>query len=249
MKDARIMMGMTITIEVVDHTVIKRDIEDMFDYFKAVDEQFSTYKETSEITAINKKNLPFEQYSKKMKEVFVLSEQTRRETGGYFDIKKPDNSYDPSGLVKGWCLHNVACLLREKGFKHFLVDAGGDTEISGFNAEEKKWAIGIRNPFNPEKKIIKVVYLSDKGIATSGTYARGQHIYNPLQSGQLLEDVVSLTVIGPNIYESDRFATAGFAMGRRGIEFIDSLPDLEGYMVDAKGVATMTQMFGNYTQY
>ena len=29
-------------------------------------------------------------------------------------------------------------------------------------------------------EIVKVVALSDRGIATSGSYIRGQHIYDPL---------------------------------------------------------------------
>jgi len=35
-------------------------------------------------------------------------------------------------------------------------------------------------------------------------------------------------------------------MGKRGIEFIERLPGLEGYIIDAKGVATMTSGFGGY---
>ena len=65
-------------------------------------------------------------------------------------------------------------------------------------------------------------------------------------------DIVSLSVIGPNIYEADRFATAAFAMGRKGIEFIENLnvdsgPRMfEGYMIDSKGIATMTSDFDKY---
>ncbi len=59
-------------------------------------------------------------------------------------------------------------------------------------------------------------------------------------------DIVSLTVIGPNIYEADRFATAAFAMGENGIFFIDNLPGFEGYVVNKNGIATMTQGFNQY---
>ena len=34
-----------------------------------------------------------------------------------------------------------------------------------------------------------------------------------------ITDIVSLTVIGPDVLEADRFATAAFAMGRDGILF------------------------------
>ena len=59
-------------------------------------------------------------------------------------------------------------------------------------------------------------------------------------------DWVGLTVIGPDILEADRFATAAFAMGRPGIGFIEERPELEGYMVDAGGRATFTSGFEDY---
>lgn len=107
-------------------------------------------------------------------------------------------------------------------------------------------ARGIRNPFNKEE-IIKVISLKDAGIATSGTYIRGQHIYNPHEIEKPITEIVSLSVIGPNVYEADRFATAAFAMGEKGIMFIEKLNGFEGYMVDKNGLATMTGGFQAYT--
>ena len=83
-------------------------------------------------------------------------------------------------------------------------------------------------------------------MATSGTYVRGQHIYNPHEPTKLIQDIVSLSVIGPDILEADRFATAAFAMGEQGIYFIENLPGFEGYMVNAQGIATQTTGFGAF---
>jgi thiamine biosynthesis lipoprotein len=77
---------------------------------------------------------------------------------------------------------------------------------------------------------------------------RGAHIYNPFAPAQEITDVVSLTIIGDDVLEADRFATAAFAMGKSGIEFIQSTPGLEGYMIDKSGVATFTSGFSSYTQ-
>ncbi len=63
-----------------------------------------------------------------------------------------------------------------------------------------------------------------------------------------VEGVVSLTVVGPNIYEADRFATAAFAMGEAGIMFIEKLPGFEGYMVNDNGIATFTSGFEKYVK-
>lgn len=58
-----------------------------------------------------------------------------------------------------------------------------------------------------------------------------------------MDAVKSFTVIGPNVFEADRYATAAFAMGKKGISFIESVPELEGYMVDNKKLATYTSGF------
>ncbi len=96
-------------------------------------------------------------------------------------------------------------------------------------------------------EIVKVLSITDCGVATSGTYIRGQHIYNPKHAGEPITEIVSLTVIGPDIYEADRFATAAFAMGREGIFFIERVEGLEGYMIDRSGQATLTSGFARYT--
>src|SRR5579875_12551 len=243
MKQIALIMGMPITVEVVDATVTQDDMDAVFAYFVSVDERFSTYKESSEISQINRGELSPEQYSEDMKTVLALCEQTKQETRGYFDIWR-GGICDPSGLVKGWAILNAANLLKARGFRNFYVDAGGDIQMAGYK-EGRLWRVGIRNPFNRHENV-KVLALTDRGVATSGTAIRGQHIYDPHHPDQPLLDVLSITVIGPNVYEADRFATAAFAMGKEGIRFIEGLAGFEGYMIDAHAIATYTSGFERY---
>ncbi len=237
-------MGMPITIEVMDGNVRETDIEKIFDYFIRVDGKFSPFKPQSEISKINRREINPTDYSPGMKEIFSLAEQTKNQSRGYFDISHK-GKIDPSGLVKGWAVYQASGLLKQTGFKNFYVEAGGDIQAYGQNKDGQSWRAGIRNPFKP-KEIIKVVELNNAGLATSGTYERDQHIYNPF-SDSLIIEIVSITVLGPNVYEADRFATAAFAMGKDGITFIEQLDGLEGYVVDKDGVATMTSGFEKYT--
>lgn len=237
-------MGMHITIEIGDPQVKPHDIQQIFNYFTYIDNKFSTYKKTSEISQINNKKLKKKQYSKDMKTILRLCEQTKKETNGYFDILH-NKKLDPSGLVKGWAIWQAAKLLQKAGFKNFYVDAGGDIQVRGENNQGKSWTVGIRNPFN-DKEIIKVISLNNKGIATSGTSIRGQHIYNPHNPNAKISQILSFTVIGKNVYEADRFATAAFAMGEKGINFIENLPGFEAYMIDQKGIGTYTSGFNKY---
>ena len=237
------IMGMPITIEIIDPGVASGDLEAAFDYFENIDKRFSPYKSDSEVSLINAGKISEQEYSPEIKEVLLLAEKTKEETGGYFDVYRPDGKLDPSGLVKGWAIRNAAEILKKGGWKNFYVEAGGDIQVSGKNAESQLWSVGIRNPFKQDE-IVKVVHLKDgEGMATSGTYARGAHIYNPLNPSEPLNEIVSLTVIGPDVYEADRFATAAFAMGRKGIEFIEKHPELEGYAIDKDGIGTTTNRF------
>jgi thiamine biosynthesis lipoprotein len=243
MKETRLLMGMPITVEIVDATVTQDDLDNVFTYFAWVDETFSTYKATSEISRINRGEVVEAEYSDAMKAILTLSEQTKRDTHGYFDIRR-DGKYDPSGIVKGWAIQQAANLLSSAGFCNFYVDAGGDIQVAGYK-DGHPWRIGIRNPFN-RTEYIKVLGLTDEGIATSGSAIRGQHIYDPYHPERPIEDIVSVTVIGANVYEADRFATAAFAMGRRGIQFLEKLAEVEAYMVDAQARATFTSGFERY---
>ncbi len=241
MQATRLIMGMPIEIEIV-HDRAHDALEAAFAHLVAVDEQFSPYKSESEISRINRGELSQEAASEAMRTVFDLAEKTKLETDGYFDMRRPDGSLDPSGIVKGLAIRDVAALLHERGCEHFFVNAGGDIAMSGENAEGGAWSVGIRNPFKHDE-IVKVMYPHGRGVATSGSYIRGAHIYNPHAPERELLEIVSMTVIGPDVLEADRFATAAFAMGKDGIAFIEKLPGFEGYAIDAQGIATMTSGF------
>ncbi|HWA19646.1 MAG TPA: FAD:protein FMN transferase [Devosia sp.] len=245
MRITRQLMGMPITIEIAgaeDSALHER----AFAYFEAVDRRFSTYRADSEISAINAGRVDVERCSPEMEEVFAIAALTQAETAGYFDIRRPDGTLDPSGVVKGWAIRNAARLLESAGARDFYVDAGGDIQSAGRNAAGKPWSAGIRDPFHPAQHV-KTIYPKGRGIATSGTYVRGQHIYDPFRPASILKDIVSLTVIGRDVLEADRFATAAFAMGMRGIDFIEAQPGLEAYQIDAAGIATMSSGFEELT--
>lgn len=235
---------MPITIEIVDKSAAEDIFDKLFKYFKWVDDKFSTFKKTSEISLINKRNIQKQKMSSAMKKIFKLAEKTKKETDGYFDIYHKEK-YDPSGIVKGWAIYNAAKIISKMGFNNYYIDAGGDIQVSVKNKQERTWRVGIKNPFN-QTEIVKVVYLRSEGIATSGNYIRGDHIFNPKGDKQD-ESIVSMTVIGPNVYEADRFATAAFAMGKKGIQFVERLNNFEGYMIDKFGIATYTNGFDKYT--
>jgi thiamine biosynthesis lipoprotein len=241
------MMTMPVTIEIADSNPSSESIDKVFQYLDYVDRKFSFFRPDSEVSAINRggDEWPAEKWSDDMKLVMALSEKTKNETDGFFDIRRSDGRIDPSGLVKGWMIYNSAEILKADGYKNFYIDIGGDIQTYGKNKDGMDWRIGIRHPFQKDK-IVKVISGENLAVATSGTYERGKHIYNPKTGKTAESDIASISIIGPNVYEADRFATAAFAMGREGINFIASLLGFEGMMIDNDGVATMTDGFEKY---
>ncbi len=244
MKKTAIIMSMPVTIQVADRDIKEEDINEVFSYFHYIDKKFSTYKKDSEISQINRGELKESDYSKEMKNILFLCEKTKQETNGFFDINNK-GILDPSGVVKGYAINEGAKKLLKKGYKNIYVEIAGDIQVYGKDEKGKEWKIGIQNPFNI-KEIIKIVKLSDKGIATSGNYIRGGHIYNPKNKDNVGE-IVSVTVIGPNVYEADRFATAIFAMGEKGLDFIVTLKGFESYIIRRDKQAVYTEGFSRYT--
>jgi thiamine biosynthesis lipoprotein len=245
MRETRFIMGMPVTLAVLDVSAKPEDLDAVFAEFVSVDDQFSPYKYESEIGRVNRGEVSADEQSPRMREILSLCEKTRIETNGYFNILRPDGVLDPSGVVKGWAIRNAASMLAERGFENFFVDAGGDVQSHGLNAQGAEWRVGILNPFHAEE-IVKVLCPRGCGVATSGTYFRGQHIYNPHAGGEMSGAIVSLTVVGPDVLEADRYCTAAFAMGRDGISFINRLDGFEGYEIDVSGMARMTAGLQDY---
>ena len=235
--ETRIMMGMPITLKAAGSDPNTRDVfDETFRYFERIDQKYSPFIASSDVSRINAGTLTEPDYDLELQEIIAHAEKTKHETNGYFNIWHK-GVFDPSGIVKGWAIRKAADQM-SKRIDNFYVDAGGDIQAQGTNDEHLPWRIGIRNPFDRSQNVA-IVSLTDYSIATSGTAIRGQHIYDPLSDHPITE-IVSLSVIAPNILDADRMATAAFAMGKRGINFIEKLPGYEAYMIDDNKRATQT---------
>src|SRR5437868_6869260 len=103
-RETRLMMGMPITLEIADPAGAPADLAAVWDYFTYVDATFSTYKDSSEISQLNRRALALAEASADVRAIYALAEQTRLETDGYFDARRVGGDYDPTGVVKGWAI-------------------------------------------------------------------------------------------------------------------------------------------------
>jgi thiamine biosynthesis lipoprotein len=207
----------------------------VFKELQIVDEQFSPYKPDSELSKFNRGELSQEEVSIGMQTVMKACLEWESKTSGYFSARY-DGGFEPSGYVKGWAIHEAGNSLKKLGYETFCLGAGGD--ILAASRGEKVWKLGIQHPEH-KSQILGSIPAQNIGVATSGTYERGNHIINP-KTGKPAITFVSLTVIGPDIIIADVLATAAFAMGKKGLEFVDSWPGYEILAVDKERTVYMS---------
>ena len=150
------------------------------------------------------------------------------------------------GIAKGYIVDAMAAVLEAHGIDRFLIDAGGDIRASGRREDGHGWLIAVRDPRHGG--ILPAgLRLTGGAVATSGGYearydpeGSWHHIVNS-RSGRSPTDVLSATVVGPNVYASDALATAALVMSpREGVRFMDSLPGFECMVIDAGGRSSLS---------
>jgi len=227
------IMGMPIVVESSDAS--EETVARVFDWFRWVDETFSTYKDESEVSCIARGELAVEDAHPHVREVLERCEELRGETDGYFDAHA-SGELDPSGLVKGWSVDRAAEILEDAGAQDFAVNVAGDMRVRG-----RAWRVGIEHPLD-RKAVAAVVESDDLAIATSGAYLRGNHVLNP-HTRRPPEGVLSVTVTGPDLATADAYATAAFAMGKRGPHWTARLRGYEAMTILSEYTVLTTPKF------
>nr|WP_041834268.1 FAD:protein FMN transferase [Actinoplanes sp. N902-109] len=219
-------MGTVVSVDVTDDLpvpTLRGMIDDVCAWLHEVDERFSTYKPDSEVSRFRRREIPLESCSPDMRTVLEACAELWRFTDGYFDAYA-GGPLDPSGYVKGWSVEIASARLAAAGSANHCLSAGGDVRARGHAANGQPWRIGVRHPWEADK-ISWVLAVSDGAVATSGTYERGHHVFNP-RTGAPARGLRSVTVTGPDLALADAYATAALAMGQSGLKWLAKLvPD------------------------
>jgi thiamine biosynthesis lipoprotein len=232
------IMGMPIVVDVRDEAG-DDVLEELFDWFREVDERFSTYKESSEISRLNRGELHIRDCHPDVRVVLARCDELREDTDGYFDARYASLlQVDPSGLVKGWSVDRGGELLEGHGVANYSINAGGDIRTRGAALPDPAWRTGIQHPVLLDR-IAAVVEANDLALATSGTYVRGEHIVDP-HTGEPPSGLLSVSIAGPDLGTADAYATAAFAMGELGGAWTATLRPYESFIIlaDERSYAT-----------
>jgi thiamine biosynthesis lipoprotein len=237
------IMGMPIVLDVRDTRDVEQ-LDEIFDWFRSVDRTFSTYLPDSEISRINRGDLLVEHAHPDVREVLGRCDELLLETDGFFDVhaERPD-VIDPSGLVKGWAVDRAADLAAQMGLRHFAINAGGDMRLRGGALHDSTWRVGIQHPTH-RGQIAAVVSSDELAVATSGNYARGEHVLDP-HTHEPPSGALSVTITGPELATADAYATAALAMGTDGPAWTAHLRGYEAMTILDGGTVLSTPGFPN----
>ena len=226
------IVDMDIASSVVSEDGLNEAMQQVIDFCKQVDTDFSTYIDTSWVTRLRTNQIEITSCPPSVQEVWQLCLQAKHLTDGAFDPWAVEGGFDPSGLVKGWAADKCADLLVSLDIDHVQVNAAGDLSLRGgfYDGVVKPWSIGVVNPDN-RTEVVKIYEITDGAIATSGTYERGAHIHDPL-NGLIAIGAKSATVTGPSGWLCDALATAVMVGGQESAKWFRQA-ELEGYRVFA----------------
>jgi thiamine biosynthesis lipoprotein len=222
------IVDVDIASSVVSKDALNEAMQQVIDFCKQVDSDFSTYIDTSWITRLRTNHIEISSCPPLVQEVWQLCLQAKYLTDGAFDPWAVEGGFDPSGLVKGWAADKCADLLVTLGIEHVQVNAAGDLALRGgfYDGVVKPWRIGVVNPDN-RAEVVETFEIFDGAIATSGTYERGAHINDPY-TGLIAIGAQSATVVGPLGWLCDALATALMVAGADGAKYF-AQPELAGY--------------------
>lgn len=165
----------------------------------------------------------------------------------------PDLHIDFGGVGKGWAAHQTAQRLHPYGAS--LVDAQGDIAITAPQADGSPWRIGVANPFDHSAEDIAFIHISEGGVATSGRDHRNwlrngklsHHIIDPRTAQPAETDVLTATVIAPNVMQAEAVTKTLLIIGSdAALHWLDAHPNFAALLVLEDGQVLTSKNIENY---
>jgi thiamine biosynthesis lipoprotein len=163
------------------------------------------------------------------------------ERAGTAFLRREGMAANLGGIGKGYAVDRARDILRERGFRDFLIQFGGDLYAAGHSGDHP-WRLGIQDPRGPANRIFATMDVSESTFSTSGDYARFfmkdgrryHHILDPA-TGEPAQGCRSVTIMTGSATIADGLSTGVFILGpEAGMALIEQLPDVEGVIVSAK---------------
>lgn len=155
---------------------------------------------------------------------------------------------DPGASGKGYAVDCAEALLRAENIRSGTINFGGNLYVLGM-AGDRKWAVGVQQPWAGRGRTLGTLHLSDCAVATSGGYERyfrlGEkvyhHILDPRTGWPVESRFQSATAVASSAWMADLMSTLLFLGGEEAAEPFRKEDETIGFLlVDSKGNAKVS---------
>lgn len=164
--------------------------------------------------------------------------------GNTVTLLDPDASIDLGGIAKGYIADQLKAFLINKEVTGALINLGGNNLALGTKPGNQPWKIGIQKPFGESSDLAAILSIAGKSVVTSGNYERYfekddqiyHHIIDPATGYPVQNHLNGVTILSDSSADGDALSTTCFALGvKKGLELIESLPDIEAMFITDDG--------------
>jgi thiamine biosynthesis lipoprotein len=162
-------------------------------------------------------------------------------------LERPGMRIHLGGIGKGYAIDRAAAILRSRGFRDFMIQAGGDLYVGGTKGGQP-WRLGIQDPRGAEGRVFATLDLSDRTLSTSGDYERFfmkdgrryHHIIDP-STGEPAAGCRSVSIVADRGVLADGLSTGVFLLGpREGMALLARLPGVDAVIVTSSNEVLVT---------
>ena len=234
---ARYLMGTICEISVPSTSSAAVQIEAAFDEAKRIESMLSTWRDDSELSRVNRGEMPSPELRALLDEV----QRWTSETGGAFNpcirplidlwrtrdegalpsneairaaLATPNPAIEEGGFGKGYAIDRMLDLLRARGAASATINFGGQIGVFG-----PAQTVGIADPRHRDRPVREVIIQNGSLSTSSGSekmfVVNGHtftHIFDP-RTGEALPPRGSVSVIHPSALVADILSTALYVMG------------------------------------
>lgn len=156
-------------------------------------------------------------------------------------FRKNGMGLDLGGMAKGYAVDRAVAVLKMRGVKNAIVNAGGNIYCMGMRSKGRRWKIGIRNPRNKDLTVM-TMFLKDNAVSTSGDYVRYfmldgrrySHIIDPRTGYPIQSGAISASIVAPDAASADAFSTAACVLGEGSLGMLQA-NGLDAVLIFAEG--------------
>lgn len=155
-------------------------------------------------------------------------------------LKEKGMMLDLGSIAKGYVADEIVKILKSESVEKAIIDLGGNIYALGSKEKDKKWNIGIQDPFDNRGNVVGSIAVSNKSVVTTGIYERYieqdgvkyHHILNPSTGYPYETDIAGVSIVADKSVDADALSTLVFTKGvEEGLRFVEEIDGVDAIFI------------------